>query len=64
MKGSATSTPVFAASIVRAAPANIDQQLAGSAKSAPAPEAWTPTSDSAPESSNINEEGVYFFAQS
>ncbi|WKA08309.1 hypothetical protein VitviT2T_026042 [Vitis vinifera] len=63
MKGSATSTPVFATSTVRAAPANIDQQLAGSAKSAPAPEAWTPTSDSAPESSNINEEGFSIYVR-
>ncbi|RVW35578.1 putative G3BP-like protein [Vitis vinifera] len=63
MKGSATSTPVFAASIVRAAPANIDQRLAGSAKSALAPEALTPTSDSAPESSNINEEGFSIYVR-
>ncbi|KAL6319057.1 hypothetical protein AAG906_001530 [Vitis piasezkii] len=63
MKGSATSTPVFATSTVRAAPANIDQQLAGSAKSAPAPEALTPTSDSAPESSNINEEGFSIYVR-
>ena len=64
MKSSAASTPVSAINTVRVAPTHTDQQLAGSAKSAPPPEEPAPTSDSAPESSNINEEGVHFFVQS
>lgn len=62
MKSSAASTPAFATGMVRVArPTHTDQQLAGSAKSAPAREEPTPTINSAPESSNINEEGKHFF---
>ncbi|XP_057952873.1 nuclear transport factor 2 [Malania oleifera] len=57
MKGNSTPSSVYVPTgTVRAAPANTDQQSLGSAKSASVPEASVPTSDSAPESSDVNVE--------
>lgn len=59
MKGT-TSNPVHGHTRnFRVAPTNPEQWSQVSAKPAPAPEASAPTSDIAPESNNVPEEGTY-----
>lgn len=57
VKGNTAAGPVYVpTSIVRAVPANTEQQSASSAKSSSVPEAAAPKSDNAPENSNVHVE--------
>lgn len=59
MKGNNVSSAAYVpARKARLTPPSADQQSPAVAKPAPAPEASAPSSDSAPENSNVNEEGM------
>lgn len=60
MKSNAASGPVYVQSRnVRVASAKTSQQLPAATKPTPGPEAPVPNNDSAPESSDVHEEGIY-----
>lgn len=60
MKSNAASGPVYVPSqTARVASAKTSQELPATAKPTPGPEAIVPSSDSAPGSSDVHEEGMY-----
>lgn len=60
MKSKTASGQVYVPSrTVRVAYAKSSEQWPAAAKSTPGPEALTPSSDSAPGSSDVHEEGIY-----
>lgn len=58
MKGTVPNSAHASIRKLRVEPTYPDQQSHSSAKPAPAPEASAPNSDSAPESSDVPEEGI------